>query len=60
VLAGYGVGYGLGDRLERLRRATGLFKEDAALFGAILALAGVAFIVMVRAKGRRAAGSAAP
>ena len=60
VLAGYGVGYGVGDRLERLRRATGLFKEDAALFGAILALAGVAFIVMVRAKGRRAAGSAAP
>ena len=60
VLAGYGVGYGLGDRLERLRRATGLFKEDAALFGAILALAGVAFIVMMRAKSRRAAGSAAP
>jgi len=59
VLAGYGVGYGLGDRLERLRRAAGLFKEDAALFATILVLAGLAFVVMAWARGRRAAGSAA-
>ena len=45
VLAGYGVGYGLGDWIERLRRAVGL-KEDVALFAAILALAGMAFIAM--------------
>jgi len=59
VLVGYGVGYGAGDWLERLRRATGLFKEDTALFAAILVLAGVALIVMAWARGRRAAGSAA-
>ena len=59
VLVGYGVGYGAGDWLERLRRATGLFKEDIALFAAILVLAGVVLIVMAWARGRRAAGSAA-
>jgi len=53
VLAGDGVGYGLGDRIERLRRAAGL-REDAALFAAILAVAGVAFIAMTWARDRRA------
>ena len=55
VLVGYGVGYGLGDWLERRRHAWGLFKEDAALFAAILAVAGVAFIVITWAHDRRGA-----
>ena len=54
VLAGYGVGYGLGDWVERLRRAVGL-KENAALFAAILAVAALAFIATTWARGRRAA-----
>jgi membrane protein DedA with SNARE-associated domain len=55
VLAGYGVGYGVGDWLERLRRTSGLFKEDAALFAAILVVAVVAFIAMTWARNRRGA-----
>jgi membrane protein DedA with SNARE-associated domain len=55
VLAGYGVGYGLGDWIERLRRAAGLLKEDVALFAAILAVAALAFIAMAWARNRRAA-----
>jgi membrane protein DedA with SNARE-associated domain len=55
VLAGYGIGYGLGDWLERRRHAWGLLKEDAALFAAVLAVAGVAFIVMTWAHDRRGA-----
>ena len=54
VLAGYGVGYGLGDWIERLRRAAGL-EEDAALFAVILAVAALAFIAMTWARDRRAA-----
>jgi len=54
VLVGYGVGYGLGDWVERLRRVVGL-KEDTALFAAILALAGAAFVAMARARGRESA-----
>jgi len=54
VLAGYGVGYGLGDWIERLRRAAGL-TEDAALFAAILAVAALAFVAMTWARDRRAA-----
>ena len=54
VLAGYGVGYGFGDWVERLRRATGL-EEDMALFAAMLALAAVAFITMTWARYRQAA-----
>jgi membrane protein DedA with SNARE-associated domain len=54
VLAGYGVGYGLGNWVERLRRAVGL-KEDVALFAAILALAGLAFIATAWARHRGAA-----
>ena len=42
VLAGYGVGYGLGDWVERLRRAVGL-EKDAALFAAILVVGTLAF-----------------
>ncbi len=57
VLAGYGLGYGLGDWIERLRRAAGL-REDAALFAAILAVAALAFIAMTWARARRAARSA--
>jgi membrane protein DedA with SNARE-associated domain len=60
VLAGYGLGYGAGDWLERLRRSTGLFKEDAALFAAILAVAGVAFIAMTWARDRRVTPPATP
>ena len=60
VLAGYGVGYGLGERLERLRRATGVLKEDAALFAAILALAGLAFIAITWCRRGQAARPAAP
>jgi len=60
VLAGYGVGYGVGDWLERLRRATGLFEEDAALFAAILVLAGAAFIALAWARNRRSARPATP
>ena len=48
------MGYGLGGWIERLRRAAGL-KEDVALFAAILALAGVAFIATAWARDRRAA-----
>ena len=59
VLAGYGVGYGLGDWVERLRRAMGL-KQDVALFAAILALAGVVFIVMVWARRQEAVDPNAP
>jgi membrane protein DedA with SNARE-associated domain len=59
VLAGYGVGYGLGGWIERLRRAAGL-KEDVALFAAILALAGAAFVTMAWARDRRPASSASP
>jgi membrane protein DedA with SNARE-associated domain len=44
VLAGYGVGYGLGDWIERLRRAAGL-EEDVALFAAILAVAAPALLI---------------
>ena len=54
VLAGYGVGYGLGDWLERLRRDTGLFKENIALFATIVALAGAAFIAMTWVRSRQA------
>jgi hypothetical protein len=53
VLAGYGVGCGLGDWVGRLRCAAGL-KGDAALFAAILAVAALAFIAMTWAPGRRA------
>jgi membrane protein DedA with SNARE-associated domain len=59
VLAGYGVGYGLGDWIERLRRAMGL-KEDLALFAAILALAVAAFIVMTWARRQKAVDPGAP
>lgn len=59
VLAGYGVGYRLGAWLERLRRAAGL-KEDMALFAAILALAGLAFIAKAWVRNRRAARGAEP
>ena len=58
VLAGYGIGYGLGDWLERRRHAWGLFKEDIALFAAILAVAGAAYIVITWARDRR--GTRAP
>jgi membrane protein DedA with SNARE-associated domain len=44
VLAGYGVGYGLGDWIERLRRAVGL-EKDTALFAAILVVTALAFFV---------------
>jgi membrane protein DedA with SNARE-associated domain len=54
VLAGYGVGYGLGDWVDRLRRAEGL-REGAALFAAILAVAALAFIARTWARDRRAA-----
>jgi membrane protein DedA with SNARE-associated domain len=59
VLAGYGVGYGLGDWIERLRRSVGL-KEDVALFAAILALAGVALIAMAWARRQEAVDPGAP
>jgi membrane protein DedA with SNARE-associated domain len=59
VLAGYGVGYGLGDWIERVRHAVGL-KEDVALFAAILVLAGAAFIVMAPARGQEAVDPSAP
>jgi membrane protein DedA with SNARE-associated domain len=59
VLVGYGVGYGLGGWIERLRRALGL-KEDLALFAAILALAGGAFIAMAWARRQEAADPGAP
>jgi membrane protein DedA with SNARE-associated domain len=55
VLAGYGAGYGLGDWLERRRRAWGPFKDDIALFAAILAVGLAAFIVMTWARDRRGA-----
>jgi len=58
VLAGYGMGYGLGDWFERLRGKFGL-KEDLALFAAILAVAGLAFIAMAWSRERRAARRAA-
>jgi len=54
VLAGYGVGHGLSDWVERLRRAAGL-KDDAALFAAILAVAALAFIATTWARDRQAA-----
>lgn len=54
ALAGYSVGYGLGDWVEQLRGATGL-KDDVALFAAIRPLAGVAFIATTWAHDRRAA-----
>jgi membrane protein DedA with SNARE-associated domain len=57
VLAGYGVGYGLGGRIEKLRERFGL-KEDLALFAAILAVAGAAFIVMAWTRARQAARQA--
>ncbi len=47
------VSASLGDWIEQLRRALGL-KEDAVLFAAILALAGVAFIVMAWTRRREA------
>ena len=53
MIAGYGVGYGLGDLVEWLRRAAGL-REDAALFAAILAVAALVFIATTRARDRRA------
>jgi membrane protein DedA with SNARE-associated domain len=59
VLAGYGVGYGLGEWIERLRRAAGL-KEDVALFTGILALAGVAFIAMAWTRRQEAGDPSAP
>jgi membrane protein DedA with SNARE-associated domain len=59
VLAGYGVGYGLGDWIERLRRAMGLM-EDLALFAAILGLAGAAFIVMTWTRRQKAVDPSAP
>jgi len=59
VLAGYGVGYGLGDSVERWRRATGYLREDAALFAAILAVAALAFIAMAWARRSWAARPAA-
>ena len=59
VLVGYGVGYGLGGWIERLRERFGV-KEDIALFAAILAVAGLAFIAMTWARDRRAARRAAP
>ena len=60
VLAGYGVGYGLGDWVERLRRATGLLKDDTVLFAAILAAAALAFLAIAWARRRQAARPAAP
>ena len=54
VLAGYSVGYGLGDWIERLRHAAGL-TEDGAVFAAILVVAVLAFIAMQRVRGGRAA-----
>jgi membrane protein DedA with SNARE-associated domain len=57
VLAGYGVGYGLGGWIEKLREKFGL-KEDLALFAAILAVAGAAFIVMAWTHARQAARQA--
>jgi len=59
VLAGYGVGYGLGGWVERLRARFGL-KEDLALFAAIVAVAGAVFIVMAWTRARRAARQAGP
>ncbi len=47
------VSASLGDWIEQLRRAVGL-KEDVALYAAILALAGVAFIVMAWTRRREA------
>ena len=60
VLAGYGVGYGLGDWVERLRRETGWLKDDAALFAGILVLAGGAFLAMRWARERRGARPTSP
>jgi len=60
VLAGYGVGYGLGEWFERFRRATGFLKDDRALFAAILVAAVAAFIAMAWARSRRGAGGATP
>jgi membrane protein DedA with SNARE-associated domain len=54
VLAGYLVGYGLGDWLERARRGSALFRHDGALFAAILALAGAAFAGMIWVRDRHA------
>jgi membrane protein DedA with SNARE-associated domain len=59
VLAGYGVGYGASEWVERLRSTLGL-KEDIALFAAVLALAGLALITRTWARHRRAARRAAP
>ena len=59
VLAGYGVGYGLGGWVGKLREKFGL-KEDLALFAAILALAGAAFIVMAWTRARRAGRQVVP
>jgi membrane protein DedA with SNARE-associated domain len=54
VLAGYGVGYGLGGWVERLREKLGL-KEDLVLFAAVLLVAGIVFIVRSRIRQRRGA-----
>lgn len=54
VLAGYGVGYGLGDWVERLRSATGL-EGDAALFATVVASAALAIIAARWLQDRRAA-----
>ena len=59
VLAGYGVGYGLGDWIERLRRAAGL-KHDAALFAILLATALGAIIATARARRQQAVDPSAP
>jgi membrane protein DedA with SNARE-associated domain len=48
------AGYGLGDWIERLRRAAGL-EKDAALFAATLTVASLEFIVMMWARDRQAA-----
>jgi membrane protein DedA with SNARE-associated domain len=48
VLAGYGVGYDLGNWIERLRHPVGL-TEDVALFAAILT-PGVTFVAVAWAR----------
>ena len=60
VLVGYGAGYGLGDWVERLRRETGVLRDDRTLFASILVLAGAGFIALTWARARRASRRAAP
>ena len=57
VLVGYGVGYGLGDWVEALRRKTGL-EKDLIFFAAVLLVAGGA--IALRSWRRRRAEPSAP